>query len=140
MKVKLIIVLVFVLSIMISTPTLNASLTKSETSKVKNVKIFKNCYIEASGEIFFTWQLTDFPIGFGRNLILYWPIVFIEPNVDVTIYSNKNGEILWQDMIDSGQWTLRLFGYRGFYNNDGSTIENLIANLEGKASLISISI
>ena len=137
MKYKLIIVLIILL--LVSIPTLNASIKKLEESKSKNVETFTNCYIKGSGTIDFTWQLTDFPIGFGKEFILYWPVIFIEPDVDVTIYSEKNGEILWQDMIDSGQWTLHLFGFRGIYNNDGSTIENLIANLEGKASLIIIS-
>jgi hypothetical protein len=102
-------------------------------------EVFKHCYIEATGEIDFTFKLNDIPIGLRYRYISFWPIVFIEPNVDVTIYSKKNGDILWEDTFESGQWVLYLVGFIGKYNNDGSTAETLIANLEGSACFILIS-
>jgi hypothetical protein len=65
--------------------------------------------------------------------------VFNEPNVDVTIYSKKNGRVLWEDTFDSGQWVLYLIGFFGKYNNDGSTANTLIANLDGRTCFILIS-
>ncbi len=77
------------------------SITAISTDSTKK-EIFTNCYIEASGEIDFTWQLNDIPIGFRYRYISFWPVVFNEPNVDVTIYSKKNGEVIWQDTFESG--------------------------------------
>ena len=110
------------------------------TSTFGNKKeVFKHCYIEATGEIDFTFKLNDIPIGLRYRYISFWPIVFIEPNVDVTIYSKKNGDILWEDTFESGQWVLYLVGFIGKYNNDGSTAETLIANLDGRACFVMIS-
>jgi hypothetical protein len=102
-------------------------------------EVFKHCYIEATGEIDFTFKLNDIPIGLRYRYISFWPIVFIEPNVDVTIYSKKNGDILWEDTFESGQWVLYLVGFIGKYNTDGSTAETLIANLDGRACFVMIS-
>jgi hypothetical protein len=111
------------------------------TDKVVNTDTlyYVGCYIEASGEIDFTWQLNDIPIVFRYRYISYWPIVFNEPNVDVTIYSRKNGDILWVDSFESGQWILYLVNFIGEYNNDGSTSEKLIVNLDGRAAFVMIS-
>jgi len=114
------------------------SITATSTGSTKK-EIFTNCYIEASGEIDFTWKLNDIPIGLRYRFISAWPIVFNEPNVDVTIYSKKNGEVIWQDNFESGQWGLYLVGFIGKYNNDGSTADTLIANLDGRACFVMIS-
>ena len=37
-------------------------ITATSTYSIKK-EIFTSCYIEASGEIDFTWQLNDIPIG-----------------------------------------------------------------------------
>ena len=148
MRRKIIGIIISMLIILNTVPFVNATVEKNDETTTKSGKIqkilgdkqaFINCYIDASGEIDFTFQIIDIPIGLQRELILYWPIIFIEPDVDVTIYSKKNGEILWQDNIDSGQWNLYLFVFRGIYNNNGSTIEKLIANLEGKALMVIVS-
>jgi len=102
-------------------------------------EVFTQCYIKATGAIEFTWKLNDIPIGLRYRFISYWPIVFNEPNVDVTIYSKKNGDILWEDTIQSGQWVLYLVGFLGKYNNEGSSADTLIANLDGKACFVMLS-
>jgi hypothetical protein len=113
--------------------------TFSTVSAIQEKKVFTNCYIEATGSIDFTWQLNDIPLGLRYRFISFWPIVFNEPDVDVTIYSKKNGDILWKDTFESGQWVLYLVGFIGKYNNDGSTDETLIANLDGRTCFVMIS-
>ena len=114
------------------------SITATSTDNTKK-EIFTNCYIEASGEIEFTWKLNDIPIGLRDPFISYWPLVFNEPNVDVTIYSKKNGEVIWQDTFESGQWDLYLVSFIGNNNNDGTTADTLIANLDGRACFAILS-
>ena len=114
------------------------SMTAISTIGTKK-EIFKHCYIEATGPIDFTWKLNDIPIGLQYRFISFWPVVFNEPDVDVTIYSKKNGDILWQDTFESGQWVLYLVGFIGKYNNDGSTAETLIANLDGRTCFVMIA-
>lgn len=114
------------------------SITANSTPESKK-EVFIDCYIKATGSIDFTWKLNDIPIGLRYRFISYWPVVFNEPDVDVTIYSKKNGQILWEDTFESGQWVLYLTGFIGKYNNDGSTADTLIANLEGRACFILIS-
>jgi len=110
------------------------------TSPTENKKqVFANCYLEATGPIDFTFKINDIPIGLRYRFISFWPIVFNEPNADVTIYSKKNGRVLWEDTFDSGQWVLYLIGFFGKYNNDGSTAQKLMANLDGRTSFIMIS-
>jgi hypothetical protein len=113
--------------------------TSPEESQSKDIQTFFNCYIEASGPIDFTWKLSDISIGLRYRFIAYWPVVFKEPATDVTIYSKKNGEILWEDSFESDEWVMYLVGFIGKYNNDGSTDETLIANLEGKVSFLMVS-
>jgi hypothetical protein len=137
---KKILIAIFLCSILIFTciPTLQALQPIFKKPGENNNEVFSNCYIVSSGDITFTFQLTDFRIGLQRELILYWPIIFNEPDVEVAIYAKKGGEVLWQNNVDEDQWVLHLIGFRGIYNNDGSTMENLRANLDGKAACILI--
>ena len=100
--------------------------------------VFINCYVVASGPIDFTWQLMDIPIPIIGRFIAYWPVIFIEPQTEIAIYSKKGGDLLWQDNTDSGELTMHLFCYKGVYNTDESTDDTLFANLDGKSSLILI--
>ena len=59
----------------------------------------------------------------------------MEPNVAVTIYAEKNGDILWQDTGLTGVWGMRLLLYSGIYTNEGSTEDQLIVNLQGNAKI-----
>jgi len=131
---KMIGIIIGMLVVAMLLPSITAT-APSETKK----RVFTGCYIEASGPIDFTWQLNDIAIGFRYRYISFWPVVFNEPDSDVTIYSKKNGDILWGDTFESGQWVLYLVGFIGKYNNDGSTADTLIANLEGRACFILIS-
>jgi hypothetical protein len=130
--------LISLILVVLVVPLLLPSITATSTVETKK-EIFTSCYLEASGAIDFTYQLNDILVGLRYRLISFWPIVFNEPTVDVTIYSKKNGNILWEDNFDSGQWVLYLVGFIGKYNNDGSTADTLIANLDGRACFIMIS-
>ena len=130
---KIMILIIGILVIFLLFPSIPAI-----TTHENNKEIFTNCYIKATGSIDFTWQLCDIPIGLRYRFISYWPIVFNEPNVDVTIYSKKNRNILWEDSYESGQWVLYLVGFFGKYNTDGSTDETLIANLDGRVYFVMI--
>ncbi len=122
-----------------STVSLAQENSPSETSDHTDIEYFTGCYIEASGEIDFTWQLNDIPVGLRYRYISFWPIVFNEPNVDVTLCTKKNGDVLWEDSFESGQWVLYLVNFIGLYNNDGSSSDTLIANLDGRVTLVVIS-
>lgn len=107
--------------------------------------IFRDCYIEATGAIepsggsLFRYVMFKYfyirPFGDDRAFVLSWLIEFMEPNVVVTIYTEKNGEVLWQDTGLTGVWGLRLLWYSGIYTNEGSTENELIVNLQGNAQI-----
>ena len=140
MKKILLIISICLIGVCLGLPSIYASEKNSRTLRENNNEYFSNCYLVASGDVTFTFQLSDIKIGLHRDLILYWPIIFNEPNVDVTILDKKDGNILWQNNVDQDQWVLHLVGFRGMYNTDGSTLENLIVNLDGRAAFISINL
>lgn len=106
-------------------------------------KVFKDCYIEASGDVepsggsLFRYVMFKYffirPYGDDRAFVFHWLIEFLEPDVEVTIYTEKDGEILWQDTGLTGVWGIRLFWFNGIYTNEGSTNEQLVVNLQGNA-------
>jgi hypothetical protein len=103
--------------------------------------VFKDCYIEASGAVestgssfikYVMWKHFWFrPYGDDRAFVLLWRIAFMEPEVTVTIYTEKNGDVLWQDTGLAGIWGLTLFWFNGIYTNDGTTEDQLIINFQG---------
>ncbi|KYK31574.1 MAG: hypothetical protein AYK22_02465 [Thermoplasmatales archaeon SG8-52-3] len=108
--------------------------------------VFKDCYIEAtgtiekvSGNLFQYLMFKHFyirPHGDDRAFVFLWLIEWREPDVTVTIYSEKDGDILWQDTGLTGVWGMRQFWYYGIYTNDGSTEDQLIVNLQGNAKAV----
>lgn len=139
MKKILLIFIICIILIFAGLPSICAFEKNSRILRNNNNQRFSNCYLIASGDVTFTFQLSDIKIGPQRELIVYWPIIFNEPNANVTILDKKDGNILWQNTGTQEQWILHLVGFRGIYNNDGSTLENLIVNLDGKAAFISIN-
>jgi len=109
-------------------------------------EIFKDCYIEATGDIepsggslikYVMWKNFWFrPFGDDRSFVFLWLIEWMEPDVTVTIYQEKNGEILWQDTDLIGIWGMRLIWYNGIYTNDGTTEDQLVVNLQGNAKVV----
>ena len=108
-------------------------------------KVFRDCYIEATGTVepcgdFIRYVMFKHfyirPYRDERAFVLLWLIEFLEPEVTVTIYSEKNGDVLWEDTGLTGVWGIRLFWFFGVYTNDGSTEDQLVVNLQGNAKKI----
>ena len=117
--------------------------TMSATPFLRNKReIFRDCYIEATGMVepcgdFIRYVMFKHfyirPYHDERAFVFLWLIEFFEPDVKVTIYSEKNGDILWEDTGLTGVWGMRLFWFYGIYTNDGSTEDKLVVNLQGTA-------
>ncbi len=102
---------------------------------------FKKCYIEAIGlvdnmppsnrplmiKILFLKSLIN-----DRCFALYLHIIFEEPDVEVTIYSEKGGQVLWNNENACGVWGLRLIRFNGFYT-DFTDENGFHVNLQGNA-------
>ena len=120
--------------------------TSAETFLGNEKKVFEDCYIEVTGTVvpvsgnLFEYLMFKYfyirPYHDERAFVLLWHIQWIEPEVTVTIYDEKNGEILWEDTGLNGVWGLRLFWYNGIYTNEGSTHNQLVVNLYGNAKKI----
>ena len=104
----------------------------------QNKDIYTTCYIDAYGPVDFIFQICDLPTLTDNEIILYCPIIFLEPDTTVTIYSSENGDVLWQDSQNSGQWELKLVGFYGLYTNP-SYDEQLYVSLQGKALMVKIT-
>lgn len=129
---------------MLVTTILLPSLSATSTIGIKK-EIFRDCYIEATGTVepcgdFIRYVMFKHfyirPYRDERAFVFLWLIEFLEPDVTVTIYSEKNGDILWEDTGLNGVWGMRLFWYFGTYTNDGSTQDKLVVNLQGNAKAI----
>jgi hypothetical protein len=105
-----------------------ASAKNKENFETTKLEKFTNCYIEISGLI----SKNDYPRVFGINM---WKMIFLRPNgannpeafvlywyllidetASISIYTQKNGELLWQH---NGQGTpeLRMIRFSGTYTN-----------------------
>ena len=141
MKKKIIALLFLMLLIVPIIPTTPATATFGNKKTV-----FENCYLEATGNVepsggsLFRYVMFKYffirPYGDDRAFVFLWLIEFLEPDVEVTIYSEKGGEILWQDTGLTGVWGMRLFWFKGTYTNTGSTNNQLVVNLHGNAKKI----
>jgi hypothetical protein len=118
----------------------------STTTFGNEKKVFTDCYIEATGDVepsggslirfvMFKWFYIR-PYNDDRAFVFLWLIEFLEPDVEVTIWDEKGGDILWQDIGLTGVWGLKLFWYKGIYTNDGSSDDQLVVNLRGNAKKV----
>ena len=140
MRKKIVGILVVMLVLTMVIPSASANLAFGNKKE-----IFRNCYIEATGTVepcgdFIRWVMWKHfyirPHHDENAFVLLWLIEFLEPDVTVTIYSEKNGDILWENTGLTGVWGMRLFWYYGTYTNDGSTEDSLVVNLQGNAKAI----
>ncbi len=140
MRKKIIGIIIFLILMTQIIPTISATPTFGNKKEV-----FKDCYIEASGTVepcgdFIKYVMFKHfyirPYRDERAFVLLWLIEFLEPDVTVTIYTEENGEVLWEDTGLTGVWGMRLFWYFGIYTNDGSTDDQLVVNLHGNAKRI----
>jgi len=143
MKKKIIGIIIGTLLISLLMPSISANPTLGNKKEV-----FENCYVEATGDVepsggsLFRYVMFKIffirPYGDNRAFVFRWLIEFLEPDVTVTIYTEKNGDILWQDTGLNGVWGMRLFWYNGIYTNEGSTENQLVVNLEGNAKIVTV--
>ena len=141
MKKKIIGIIIGMLLITVFIPSISATQTFGNKKEV-----FKDCYVELTGTVvpvsgnLFQYLMFKYfyirPYGDDRAFVLFWLIEFLEPDVEVTIYDKKGGEILWQDTGLSGVWGMKLFWFFGIYTNDGSTDDKLVVNLQGTAKKV----
>lgn len=141
MRKKIIGIIIGMLLITMLLPSISATPTFGNKKEV-----FKDCYIEATGEVepsggsLFRYVMFKYfyirPYGDERAFVFLWLIEFLEPDVSVTIYTEKNGDILWEDTGLIGVWGMRLFLYFGIYTNEGSTEDQLVVNLQGNAKKV----
>ena len=141
MKKKIFGIFAAILCINLLIPSISAVTTFGNEKKM-----FEDCYIEVTGTVvpvsgnLFEYLMFKYfyirPYHDERAFVLLWHIQWIEPEVTVTVYAEKNGEILWEDTGLTGVWGLRLFWYNGIYTNEGSTNDQLIVNLYGTAKRV----
>ena len=99
--------------------------------------VYKDCYIEAKGDLaegihnFFKYVFLK-PYGDDRVFVLFWVMQWMEPNVSVKIYEEKNGQELWSNEGQEGIWAIKLFVYQGLYYWTNETGPWMI-NLQGTA-------
>lgn len=141
MKKKLIGILIIML---LTIPFIQSSMAKITLSNEK--EIFEDCYVEVtgsvvpvSGNLFQYLMFKHFyirPYRDDRAFVFLWHIQWMEPDVTVKIFTEENGELLWEDTGLTGVWGMRLFWYNGIYTNDGSTDDKLIVNLQGNVKRV----
>ena len=141
MRKKIIGLIIGMLLITMFLPSISAIQTFGNKKEV-----FKDCYIEATGDVepsggsLFRYVMFKYfyirPYRDERAFVFLWLIEFLEPDVSVKIYTEKNGDILWEDTGLTGVWGMRLFWYFGIYTNEGSTEDQLVVNLQGNAKKV----
>ncbi len=103
-------------------------------------QVFKNCYFEAKGDlaegVHNFWKYVFLrEEGTDNVFALFWVMQWLEPNVTVKIYDEKNGQEIWNEGNQEGLWATMLFVYRGTYTwtiEDGHDV----MTLEGTAKVI----
>jgi len=145
MKKKLIGILIIML---LTIPFLQSPVAKTTLANEKEV--FEDCYVEVtgtvvpvSGNLFKYLMFKHFyirPYGDERAFVFLWHIQWLEPDVTVKIFTEENGELLWQDIGLNGVWGMRLFWYNGIYTNNGSSDDQLVVNLNGNVKRVTVFI
>ncbi len=104
---------------------LTAATTIASAMQVRT--IYKDCYIEASGE---TGHQNKIKLG---SVNFMWLIQWFQPNVTVTIYDSPGGQVLWKssDGPVSLIWATRLFFFQG-----NSTLTDTTLTLSGTAKAV----
>ncbi len=141
MKRKIVVCFLIVGLVMTILPFASAKYQNNiETSKLEK---YSNCYIEISGLI----SLDDYPRIFGINMwkmvflrtsgannpnafVLYWYLLFDE-TAEISIYTEKNGELLWQH---DGQGTpeMRILFFSGTYISSSGGEDRLQVDISGQ--------
>jgi len=127
---------------------INSTATKivnSNKTTNNNSNFFSRCFIEASGDISNVdwpriigsnmWKMTWFrPFNDDRAIVSYWQLVF-DSSSEIRIYSEENGELLWEH-DGNGHPQIRILGYYGIYVPSNSDESSLHVSINGKALLL----
>lgn len=142
MKRKLIGLLICMLMLGAILPVVSAN-----PSKLNQIQRFGTCSIIAEG----TLTNKDFPSIYGTTMwkilytrpfnddrahVLYWFIRFDE-TATVTIYSEEDGEVLWQHQGDTVP-QLRMVRFTGIYLNEITEDDQLYIQIRGTINYIQI--
>ena len=141
MKKKFIGILISMLVIVIMIQSVGAIPTNNFKPLGNETVRFKNCYIEANGlvdyippsnrPLMIRILFLNHPIK-DRFFALYWIIIFQEPDVNVTIYSEENGQVLWHNEKSTGVWGFQLIRFKGYYTHFTDE-DGFHVNLRGNA-------
>ena len=153
MERKIIGILIFGILLVSSLPVTvaletNNSINKENENSNVNIKMYKDCYLEASGKI----SRGDWPRLIGSNMwkifwfrphhddrafTFYWLLVY-DQNAEFTIYTEENGDVLWQH-DGNGSPQITIYRYYGIYlnNMNGDSLE---VTLKGKVQRLKVRV
>jgi hypothetical protein len=140
MRRKIFGILVCMLLILTLSPTMNATSANYKPLAQKN-ETFKNCYIKCDGllELGNVMHKIIFLRNNDNTFVFFWLIEWDNFNTNfpttVTIYSEKNGQVLWNNDGIDGIWGLHLIVYKGSYTQSSASDGRLILHIEGNARL-----
>ena len=119
---------------------MSATTENTVKSLLAERQVFTNFYIHATGLLeygnimvksFFSGQINN------HAFALYWLIGWDDFNTTfpttVTIYSEKDGQVLWTNEGQDGIWELKLFFYKGTYTTLSTPDDRLVIHLDGNA-------
>jgi putative cell wall-binding protein len=87
--------------------------------------LYKDCYIEINGELkngirIFWKYVFSRPYNDDRAFVLWWILgldeyQWVEGDVTVKIFDQENGQEIWNNNNQTGQWAIKLFFFNGNY-------------------------
>jgi len=120
-------------------PVMNATTVENPKPLIAQRHYFKTFYINASGLIanvmfksFFSGQINNH--AFSVFWLTQWDDFNTIIPTTVTIYSEKNGEVLWTNSEPLGIWARKMFFYRGVYSTSWTPDDRLVVHLEGQTA------
>jgi hypothetical protein len=135
MKKKIVVFFICMLLVVIAFPITTAKNQTNTTNPVyQDRQVFNNCYIELTGSIYTQWKICFLkPFGTYYSTVFFWHLE-LQPNAEITIYTEENGEILYQYQ---GERQIRILRFRGIYIPTREDIDGpLNVDISGKVSII----
>ena len=101
--------------------------------------LYKDCYVEINGElkngIYIFWKYVFLrPYHDDRAFVLWWILglnefQWVDGDVTVKIFNQENGQEIWNNENQTGQWAIKLFIFNGNYTCAGE--EPYIVDIQG---------
>ena len=120
---------------------------KINNKNLSKWELYTSCYIEAEGEIAYNidwiafikmpnmWKTFWFrPFNDDKAIVSYWMLVF-KYDSKVKIYSEENGELLW-DHHGLEYPQLKIFGFYGNYIPSTNNNDAFEVSLSGNAMIV----